>query len=158
MADKRTAIEDVRSVARTFQAVIDLANSLDGLTSIETATQHAKVELEKLRAAADLARGTRDSALHAAQEADKNAASLVDQAHAKAQQIVADAEQAAKQSREQSSARAQQIEADGAERLESLRSQGSLIIESIRQKQAELDALEAKIEAARKRIAKMLEG
>jgi len=107
MVDTQTAIENVKSLARTFQSVIDLAAALDGVTSIEQACNAANAKLTQLRrelasVTADLANARADTAgerealtkvrAMAAADADEASATvtaLLDKAAAQADEILA---------------------------------------------------------------------
>ena len=48
MADLKKALAEVKGVARTFQAVIDLAAALDNVASVAQAAQEAQARLERI--------------------------------------------------------------------------------------------------------------
>lgn len=62
MANTREAIENVKSLARTFQSVIDLAATLEGLANVEQALAETQSRMHKLADEAARAEAARDVA------------------------------------------------------------------------------------------------
>lgn len=85
MADTRQAVEQVKNLARTFQAVIDLADALGNVQSVEQALNRANIELARVH-----------NDLSAAKSDLASAKAGIDAAHKEAKQIVADGEHAAR--------------------------------------------------------------
>jgi chromosome segregation ATPase len=96
MADLNQAIEQVRGVARTFQAVIDLSEAVGQLASLEQAVSENRAALAKLQAenAAEQARSA-DLAVQAQatiDEANAKAEAVMQSAQAHADTLMADAQ------------------------------------------------------------------
>lgn len=156
MADVRKAIEAVKLQARTFQAVIDLANALESIGSVEQAQREASLALHKL--------GQEREALQA------ELATLrveLDTQHATARQIVQDAEHAARQARESTQRtceemlRAAKAEGDEIQTNARAAEDGARILTAraaadVKAARAELAELTEKITRAKEAMAKIL--
>ena len=103
------AADQVRAVARQFQAVIDLAEALDGIASIEQAANEAKNRLEKARREAEeleaLAKKAKDELEQSQKASDaimhnakQGAVQIHQEATARAEAIIATAKQTADRS------------------------------------------------------------
>ena len=157
MHDTRAAIENVKSLARTFQSVIDLAAALDGVASIEQAARMAEVRVTKARQELAVVNDERVAAQQA-----------VDAAHAKATQVVSDAEHAARQAHDhaQMSTGAAlantemacaKREAAAQAQIDAINAQMAEVNNALAAKQSELREIDTRITKAKDRMAKMLQ-
>jgi predicted nucleic acid-binding Zn-ribbon protein len=145
MSHLNQAIENVRATARVFQSVIDLAEALAKVGSIEQATVEANAALAKVRNEVTAAESKlSEQRLKAdAEYAQADAASIVEAAKTVAESLRAEAQA------DRDAAKAALTEAQ--DRAESMAL-------DVKAKEQEIADLDARIEKARKQIAKLLEG
>lgn len=112
MADLKKAIEAVKLQARTFQSVIQLAEALEGITSIEQAKRELDIRIHQL--AQDHDKLVQENlTLHMG----------IEEQHRKAKQIVDDAEHAAKMTRDVAEAYRESLMTEANELLKSARAE-----------------------------------
>ena len=156
MADIKAAIENVKSLSRTFQSVIDLADALEGMSSIEQAVNDKKNKIVVLDKEITTKIVDRDKITDELQkqndlleqiksdtttEADK----IINEAKEDAARIKDDAHQLAKTALDKSKAQLKQM----ADTLASTELQKRAV-------EQELSDLNAKIERARAKMAELL--
>lgn len=158
MPDLKEAVNQIKRYAPMMQAVLDIAEAVDGLKNIDQAVAEKQGlltkltgEHEKVKAAVDAAK-VKAREIVAKAEADaaaeaKRAQAGIDEAIAKAGQIIADAQ-------------AQAGEAKGAAKkaVDTAIARETEINAAIEAKQAELTALESKIADAQAKVARILGG
>jgi chromosome segregation ATPase len=156
MADLNHAVENVRSLARTFQSVIDLADALEGFASVEQAVREANIQLAGKRKQAD-----------AAIDELARATAGIDEAHAHARQIVIDAELGATQACDAANAQVEQLLGEARTEADRLLADAAKVSKDAKaaeeaaharvvKAQNEIADLETRINAAKARMAKML--
>lgn len=85
------ALETFRSVARNFQAVIDLADALGEVSSLEQANAEAKMRADNIAAQADAALTLLKKTQDDIEQARIDLANVIEDAQAKAEQTTSDA-------------------------------------------------------------------
>lgn len=148
--------DELKKLARMFQAVIDAVATMERIGSLEQAEQEAIARVEAANREAEAIKATVDSAKAEAER-------IVEDAHAKAAQVEAetnaDVTKALNEARERvDSAKAEADRISEAARVQVEESEHAAAMARNTEylARAELNDLENRIEAARARIAKML--
>ena len=151
------AADEVKKLHRMFQSLGEVVDVLDRIGSVEQAEQEARARVEAANREADAIKGTVDAAKAEAErlveEAGVEAAAILADAEAKKQQAWADAERIS----DIASREAANVIADAEARRVAAENEAALARDSETVARSELADLEKKIEAARARIAKLLE-
>lgn len=158
MANLNEAVENVKSLSRTFQSVIDLANALGDVQSIEQAISESNMRLVKAKKEADWLAATNENAKN-------DATKLLSDAEFKANEILTSAKQEADALKESSLEYSKKHQANGKvmeekSRIIQAEIDAKLLAmdESIKVKEQELSDLTAKIDRAKAKMAEMLGG
>ena len=143
MSNYTQAVQDIRQLAVRFQGITQVANALERIGSLEDAEREAKDRLSAARQAATdaeaVAKALAESRTHIANVEDK-AQRIVQAGEAKAKDIIAQAEERGAGIIAEANAKANHVKA--------------VVVAA----QADLDALNAKIAAARAARRQILEG
>lgn len=158
MVSTSEAIENVRSLSRVFQSVIDLADALGNVANVEQAINETHARLSQARAELTHAQAERDAARAEAADLRSQAREKVKIAAADAEQRLADAEQRAAQllADARSSIEAEQKAAD--EKLAAKNAELRDCMAQTAEATQALADLEARITRAKAKMAEMLGG
>ena len=158
MANITEAIENVRSLSRTFQSVIDLASALEGMNSIEQALNEKKLLSTKLE---DDIKKKKDIVYTLDLEiskGDEELETIKQDSETEAQSIITEARQEAKKIKDEASKLAHETLAKSKTDLKNVTDS---IISIENKKQAlenEYNDIEAKLARAKAKMAEMLGG
>jgi len=156
MANISQAIENVRSLSRTFQSVIDLADALEGMTSVEQAIREANIALvnaqkEKESIDAELVK-TKDALSKAKESLKASEEDAITRAHqilSAAQANASHLEQAAQEQAEEIAANTKRFLAQSEQELHDVEAKNAVAAQ-------ELADIEAKITRAKAKMAEIL--
>jgi multidrug resistance efflux pump len=93
MSDLNKSLETLRAQAKTFQAIIDLADAMTGVASVEQAVAEGHAKLKTLRDEIVTAEAEATSAKQRATDAEADAAEQANQAKQHAERHVREAEE-----------------------------------------------------------------
>lgn len=156
MADLDKALSNVKSLARTFQSVIDLADAMTQVASVEQAAREAQARLDGHRKEAEAVQG-------AIANARAQTAAMMSSAKAEAEKANQATEKARKDAQlevETARAYAAQIRRDADEQvktsLDAAEKKLHAINATVNARTQELSDLEARISKAKAKMAEML--
>jgi len=158
LADTREAVENVKSLARTFQCVIDLAAALEGMASVEAAANAANARLVQARKALEKAEESRRVIEEEVIRVAKTTAEQIEATQRNCDELAAQASARAAGILDGAKAEAVRLEAQAKQSVEEAARKVHTFDATIAQRQRELADLDAKINRARAAMAEMLKG
>ena len=156
MADTRETVERVRNFARSFQAVIDLADALEGMASVQQACNEANIELSRLQKQIGMLVTTRDKEQDALTIVRADAAQIRDDVNVWRVAEMANAERDAERVRHDAMQAAASIEAEIEHKMSAAMTQLAGINIDIETRGKELNDIEARIARAKAKMAELL--
>jgi hypothetical protein len=144
MSKLNKALETLRAQAKTFQAIIDLADAMEPVASVEQASAEASGKLRDLRAEIVTADAAAASAKQRAADADADATERANQAKLVAERIVREAEQHADALRKHAETEAAEIVNVARARAKTFDKQADLSMARVDEATTALTTIEAK--------------
>jgi hypothetical protein len=144
MSKLNKALETLRAQAKTFQAIIDLADAMEPVASVEQASAEASGKLRDLRAEIVTAEAEATSAKQRAADAEADAAEQADNAKRVAERIVREAEEHADALRKHAELEAAEIVNVARFRAKTFGEKADLAMAKVEEATAALATIEAK--------------
>jgi DNA repair exonuclease SbcCD ATPase subunit len=159
MSAKQKAVEDIKKLGKMLSGMIEAADDLEMLGSIENAIKESEERLNQARAKEALAKASMDDAVSKLDEAKSEAALVLSKANLKAEEICAQAAIKYDQKIEECAAKLRKMDLDAAKNADRLageealkRSELSALCIEIESKSEQLKNLKAQLEAIKAKV------